>query len=82
MSNPQTALAPTGVRLAGEKYMYVRALADPPNPVVALKLKQTGACVAKSKQAIIICIYGEGMTAGNCNDACQKMMDYLVGQGY
>merc|ERR1712113_452593 len=32
MSNPQTALAPTGVRLAGEKYMYVRALADPPNP--------------------------------------------------
>jgi len=77
-ANPQGLYA-TGLHLEGTKYLFLRSPAD---GVLYIKKGQTGACLCKTQQAIIICKYSDGMNAGNCNMVAENMKEYLVGQGY
>lgn len=40
-----------------------------------------GACVKKTNQALIIGIYDEPMTPGQCNMIVERLGDYLIDQG-
>lgn len=40
-----------------------------------------GACVKKTSQALIIGIYDEPLTPGQCNMIVERLGDYLIDQG-
>ena len=57
-------LATNGLYLGGEKYMI---LAGEPGEVLRGKKGQNGITIAKTASALIIGIYGEGVTPAECN---------------
>jgi profilin len=59
-----TALATNGLRLGGEKYMMI---AGEPGEVLRGKKGPNGVTVKKTNSALVIGIYGEGVTPGECN---------------
>jgi profilin len=62
--NDAGALAQTGVRIGGEKYMMV---AGEPGEVIRGKKGPGGVTVKKTVGALVIGIYGEGVGHGECN---------------
>lgn len=57
-------LATNGLRVGGEKYMM---LAGEPGEVLRGKKGPAGVTIKKTNSAVVIGIYGEGVTPGECN---------------
>ncbi|NP_001412759.1 profilin-2 [Nicotiana tabacum] len=72
-------LAPTGLFLAGAKYMVIQG---EPGAVIRGKKGSGGITIKKTNQALIFGIYEEPVTPGQCNMVVEKIGDYLVDQGY
>eukprot|EP00730_Choanoeca_flexa_P005480 TRINITY_DN11956_c0_g10_i4.p1 TRINITY_DN11956_c0_g10~~TRINITY_DN11956_c0_g10_i4.p1 ORF type:complete len:148 (+),score=15.98 TRINITY_DN11956_c0_g10_i4:57-446(+) len=75
-----TSLAGTGIKLAGVKYMFIRA--EPGRSVYGRKGGDAGCVVVKTNQALVIGVYEGGIQGGSCTSVVEKLADYLVGVGY
>ncbi|CAH9053334.1 unnamed protein product [Cuscuta epithymum] len=73
------SLAPTGLLLGGSKYMVIQGEA---HAVIRGKKGPGGICIKKTGQSILIGIYDEPMTPGQCNMVVEKIGDYLLEQGF
>jgi len=71
-------LAPTGLYLGGTKYMVIQGEAG---VVIRGKKGPGGITIKKTNQALIIGIYDEPMTPGQCNMIVERLGDYLIEQG-
>ncbi|KAF3788734.1 Profilin-1 [Nymphaea thermarum] len=71
-------LAPTGLYLGSTKYMVIQG---EPGAVIRGKKGSGGVTVKKTNQALIIGIYDEPMTPGQCNMIVERLGDYLIDQG-
>ncbi|XP_021741387.1 profilin [Chenopodium quinoa] len=76
--NEPGSLAPTGLHLGGTKYMVIQG---EPGDVIRGKKGPGGVTIKKTNQALIIGIYDEPMTPGQCNMVVERIGDYLVEQG-
>ncbi|KAH7659771.1 Profilin protein, partial [Dioscorea alata] len=76
--NEPGSLAPTGLHLAGTKYMVIQGEAG---AVIRGKKGSGGVTVKKTNQALIFGIYDEPMAPGQCNMVVERMGDYLIDQG-
>ncbi|KAB2618438.1 profilin-2 [Pyrus ussuriensis x Pyrus communis] len=76
--NEPGSLAPTGLYLGGTKYMVIQG---EPGVVIRGKKGPGGVTVKKSTMALLIGIYDEPMTAGQCNMVVERLGDYLIEQG-
>ncbi|GFZ08502.1 Profilin-1 like [Actinidia chinensis var. chinensis] len=72
------SLAPTGLYLGGTKYMVIQGEAG---AVIRGKKGPGGVTVKKTTLALIIGIYDEPMTPGQCNVIVERLGDYLIDQG-
>ncbi|KAL5783349.1 hypothetical protein ACOSP7_008378 [Xanthoceras sorbifolium] len=72
------SLAPTGLHLGGIKYMVIQG---EPGAVIRGKKGSGGVTVKKTNLALIIGIYNEPLTPGQCNMIVEKLGDYLIEQG-
>ncbi|XP_078176957.1 profilin-like [Carex rostrata] len=72
-------LAPTGLFLGGTKYMVIQGEAG---VVIRGKKGTGGLCVKKTNMALIIGLYDEPMTPGQCNMVVENLGDYLNEQGF
>ena len=72
------SLAPTGLYLGGTKYMVIQG---EPGAVIRGKKGSGGITVKKTSGALLIGIYDEPMTPGQCNIIVEKLGDYLIEQG-
>ena len=59
-----SGIAQNGLRIGGEKFMTI---AGEPGSVLRGKKGSTGCTVMKTTTGIVIGIYGEGVTPGECN---------------
>ncbi|TVU21426.1 hypothetical protein EJB05_31059 [Eragrostis curvula] len=73
------SLAPTGLYLGGTKYMVIQG---EPGAVIRGKKGPGGVTIKKTNLSIIIGIYDEPMTPGQCNMVVERLGDYLVEQGF
>ncbi|GJN05559.1 hypothetical protein PR202_ga23199 [Eleusine coracana subsp. coracana] len=73
------SLAPTGLYLGGTKYMVIQG---EPGAVIRGKKGPGGVTIMKTNLSIIIGIYEEPMTPGQCNMVVERLGDYLVEQGF
>ncbi|CAL9777179.1 unnamed protein product [Musa acuminata subsp. burmannicoides] len=73
------SLAPTGLFLGGTKYMVIQG---EPGAVIRGKKGSGGITVKKTNLALIIGIYDEPMTGGQCNMVVERLGDYLWDQGF
>lgn len=71
------SLAPTGLHLGGTKYMVIQG---EPGSVVRGKKGAGGITVKKTEKAVIIGIYDEPLTPGQCNMVVERLGDYLIEQ--
>ncbi|KAL2940157.1 Profilin-3 [Bienertia sinuspersici] len=71
-------LAPTGLHLGGTKYMVIQG---EPGAVIRGKKGPGGICVKKTGLALVIGIYDEPVTPGQCNMIVERLGDYLIEQG-
>ncbi|XP_021776416.1 profilin-3-like [Chenopodium quinoa] len=71
-------LAPTGLHLGGAKYMVIQG---EPGAVIRGKKGPGGICVKKTDQALVVGIYDEPVTPGQCNIIVERLGDYLIEQG-
>ncbi|TQE02351.1 hypothetical protein C1H46_011990 [Malus baccata] len=62
----------------GTKYMVIQG---EPGVVIRGKKGPGGVTVKKSTMALLIGIYDEPMTPGQCNMVVERLGDYLVEQG-
>ncbi|GAA0165242.1 hypothetical protein Leryth_010222 [Lithospermum erythrorhizon] len=72
------SLAPTGMHLGGTKYMVIQG---EPGAVIRGKKGPGGVTVKKTGQALLLGIYEEPVTPGQCNLVVEKLGDYLLEQG-
>ncbi|XP_022150558.1 profilin-3 [Momordica charantia] len=72
------SLALTGLHLGGTKYMVIQG---EPGSVVRGKKGAGGITVKKTEKALIIGIYDEPLTPGQCNMVVERLGDYLIEQG-
>ncbi|GKC29082.1 profilin [Tanacetum coccineum] len=77
--NEPGSLAPTGLHLGGTKYMVIQGEAG---AVIRGKKGAGGVTVKKTGMSIIIGIYDEPMTPGQCNMIVERLGDYLLDQGF
>ncbi|CAL9091872.1 unnamed protein product [Musa textilis] len=73
------SLAPTGLYLGGTKYMVIQG---EPGAVIRGKKGSGGVTIKKTNLALIIGIYDEPMTGGQCNMIVERLGDYLYDQGF
>ncbi|XP_057957642.1 profilin-2 [Malania oleifera] len=71
-------LAPTGLYLGNTKYMVIQG---EPGAVIRGKKGSGGVTIKKTNQALIIGIYEEPLTPGQCNMIVERLGDYLIDQG-
>ncbi|CAI9100475.1 OLC1v1037587C1 [Oldenlandia corymbosa var. corymbosa] len=71
-------LAPTGLLLNGAKYMVIQGEAG---AVIRGKKGAGGVTIKKTGQALVIGVYEEPVTPGQCNMVVERLGDYLVDQG-
>ncbi|KAM7274488.1 hypothetical protein ACFE04_016354 [Oxalis oulophora] len=72
-------LAPTGLYLDATKYMVIQG---EPGAVIRGKKGPGGSTIKKTNMSLIIGIYDEPMTPGQCNMIVERLGDYLIEQGY
>ncbi|THU58840.1 hypothetical protein C4D60_Mb03t18680 [Musa balbisiana] len=77
--NEPGSLAPTGLYLGGTKYMVIQG---EPGAVIRGKKGSGGVTIKKTNLALIIGIYNEPMTPGQCNMIVERLGDYLFDQGF
>lgn len=65
-----------GVRVAGQNYIFLRC--EEGRSIYGRKGANAGVCVVKTKQALLIGVYGAGIQPGNCNTVIEKLADYLI----
>uniref|UniRef100_A0A6N2LFS7 Profilin n=1 Tax=Salix viminalis TaxID=40686 RepID=A0A6N2LFS7_SALVM len=68
------SLAPTGLFLGGTKYMVIQG---EPGAVIRGKKGSGGVTIKKTSQALIIGVYDEPLTPGQCNMIVERLGDYL-----
>ncbi|KAL0410583.1 UNVERIFIED_CONTAM: Profilin-3 [Sesamum latifolium] len=71
-------LAPTGLHIAGNKYMVIQG---EPNAVIRGKKGSGGITIKKTGQAMVFGLYEEPVTPGQCNMVVERLADYLIDQG-
>ncbi|CAH2051202.1 unnamed protein product [Thlaspi arvense] len=71
-------LAPTGLFLAGLKYMVIQG---EPGAVIRGKKGAGGITIKKTGQSMVFGLYEEPVTPGQCNMVVERLGDYLVEQG-
>ncbi|KAL7586952.1 profilin isoform X1 [Lactuca sativa] len=71
-------LAPTGLFIAGTKYMVIQG---EPGAVIRGKKGAGGICIKKTGQAMVFGLYDEPVAPGQCNKVVEGLGDYLVEQG-
>nr|A4KA33.1 RecName: Full=Profilin-6; AltName: Full=Pollen allergen Phl p 12; AltName: Full=pollen profilin variant 3; AltName: Allergen=Phl p 12 [Phleum pratense]ABG81290.1 pollen profilin variant 3 [Phleum pratense] len=71
-------LAPTGMFVAAAKYMVIQG---EPGAVIRGKKGAGGITIKKTGQALVVGIYDEPMTPGQCNMVVERLGDYLLKQG-
>lgn len=71
-------LATSGLYVGGEKYMVV---AGEPGEVIRGKKGPNGVTIKKTNTALVVGVYGEGVTPGECNVVVENLGDYLKDQG-
>nr|GMD54277.1 profilin-3 [Ipomoea batatas] len=69
------SLAPTGLHLGGTKYMVIQGEAG---AVIRGKKGPGGICVKKTGQCLLIGIYDEPMTPGQCNIVVERLDSDVV----
>ena len=67
-----------GITIAGVKYLCVKA----DSSSVYGKKGAEGCVLIKTKQAMVVGVYGENTSAGNAANAAEKLADSLRGSGY
>ena len=72
-------LAPTGLYVGNTKYMVIQG---EPGAVIRGKKGSGGITIKKTNLALIIGIYDEPMTPGQCNMVVERLGDYLLEQGF
>uniref|UniRef100_A0A6N2L0B4 Profilin n=1 Tax=Salix viminalis TaxID=40686 RepID=A0A6N2L0B4_SALVM len=72
------SLAPTGLFLGGTKYMVIQG---EPGAVIRGKKGSGGVTIKKTSQALIIGVYDEPLTPGQCNMIVERLGDYLYETG-
>ncbi|KAJ8638630.1 hypothetical protein MRB53_012897 [Persea americana] len=72
------SLAPTGLYLGSTKYMVIQGETG---AVIRGKKGSGGVTIKKTNQALVIGIYEEPLTAGQCNMIVERLGDYLIDQG-
>ncbi|GKV03506.1 hypothetical protein SLEP1_g15795 [Rubroshorea leprosula] len=72
------SLAPVGLHLGGVKYMVIQGEAG---AVIRGKKGSGGVTIKKTSMALIIGIYDEPLTPGQCNMIVERLGDYLIEQG-
>ncbi|KAJ9688285.1 hypothetical protein PVL29_014137 [Vitis rotundifolia] len=77
--NEPGSLAPTGLYLGGTKYMVIQGESG---AVIRGKKGSGGATIKKTNMALIIGIYNEPLTPGQCNMIVERLGDYLIDQGF
>ncbi|KAJ6803059.1 profilin [Iris pallida] len=73
------SLAPTGLYLGSTKYMVIQG---EPGAVIRGKKGSGGVTIKKTVMSLIVGLYDEPMTPGQCNMIVEKLGDYLCEQGY
>ncbi|XP_077235156.1 profilin-like [Tasmannia lanceolata] len=76
--NEPGSLAPTGLYLGSTKYMVIQGEAG---AVIRGKKGSGGITIKKTNQAMVIGIYEEPLTPGQCNIIVERLGDYLIDQG-
>lgn len=76
--NPGT-LAPTGLFIGGTKYMVIQG---EPGSVIRGKKGSGGVTLKKTNCALVIGIYDEPVTPGDCNMVVERLGDYLIDQNF
>nr|A4KA43.1 RecName: Full=Profilin-6; AltName: Full=Allergen Cor a 2; AltName: Full=Pollen allergen Cor a 2; AltName: Allergen=Cor a 2 [Corylus avellana]ABG81300.1 pollen profilin variant 5 [Corylus avellana] len=71
-------LAPTGMFVAAAKYMVIQG---EPGVVIRGKKGAGGITIKKTGQALVVGIYDEPMTPGQCDMVVGRLGDYLLEQG-
>ncbi|XP_057765227.1 profilin-2 [Salvia miltiorrhiza] len=71
-------LAPTGLFVAGQKYMVIQG---EPGAVIRGKKGSGGITIKKTGQALVVGVYEEPVTPGQCNMVVERLADYLLDQG-
>ncbi|KAF7813891.1 profilin-1 [Senna tora] len=77
--NEPGSLAPTGLYIGGTKYMVIQGESG---AVIRGKKGPGGVTVKKTNMALIIGIYDEPMTPGQCNMIVERLGDYLIDQSF
>ncbi|KAH7435467.1 hypothetical protein KP509_06G066200 [Ceratopteris richardii] len=72
-------LAEKGLFLGGVKYLVVQG---DPGVVIRGKKTQGGVTIKKTNMCLIIGLYDDPVTGGQCNSVVEKIGDYLCEQGF
>ncbi|XP_019639315.1 PREDICTED: profilin-1A-like [Branchiostoma belcheri] len=80
ISNPSSFQA-AGAKVEKEKYIFLRAKEDD-GPVVYMKKGESGMCIVKCTQCILVGLYNPPIQPGNCNNVVEKLGEYLRNSGY
>ena len=81
ISGDPSALYAGGIKLGGMKYTFLRS--EPGRSVYGKKGSDSGCCIVKTGQTIIIGVYsGGGITPGACTKVVEGLADYLISNSY
>lgn len=78
MTGTNDSLRDKGVHVGGEKYFLLQS----DDQQIQAKKGNTGLSVAKANTCCVIGVYHDGITAGNCRNAVEKMRGYLSDQNF
>merc|ERR1712065_107878 len=71
-------LAASGVKVAGVKYMFLRC----DGRTILGKKGTSGVHCVKTGKAVLVVVYDQPITAGQCSVVVEKLADYLIGVGF
>lgn len=74
-----STLAQRGLFLGGTKYLVIQG---EQGVVIRGKKGAGGVTIKKTNLALVVGIYDEPITPGECNTVVEKLGDYLIEQGY
>lgn len=72
-------LGEKGVTIGGNKFMLIAS--DPEEGIIRGKNGSTGVTIKKTVGGMVIGMYGETVTPGECNLLVENLADYLKDQG-
>lgn len=76
ITGDSAAVRKGGVKVGGETYIFLRC--EEGRSIYGRKGANAGVCVVKTKQALLMGVYGSGIQPGNCNAVIEKLADYLI----